>query len=318
MSAPVRDFLPSSKIGALRDLLLNLLQEHERDGTIPTNARFLYYELVQRGQLSKERTGARRSDQNLHDALIDIREDGRVPWDWIIDETRSLEDYTGYPTILEGVLANVSRITLDPWRRRAPLILCESRSLGGVVRSTVYELRARIAATNGQCGGFLRTDVAPMLKPGDDVGYLGDLNLSGGHIEEDRRGADLGAHCADQAASCRLQPAGHHQTRPPLQGWPSTRGGRNRSDQPACADRHPARVSDQSAARAAGARSRTRGTPTPAAEEIVAERVMSARRRVEDPIQRAGAASVTVGTACGLDEALRWLEGHGLLRGRSS
>ena len=67
MSAPVRDFLPSSKIGALRDLLLNLLQEHERDGTIPTNARFLYYELVQRGQLSKERTGARRSDQNLHD-----------------------------------------------------------------------------------------------------------------------------------------------------------------------------------------------------------------------------------------------------------
>jgi hypothetical protein len=45
---------------------------------------------------------------------------------------------------------------------------------------------------------------------------------------------------------------------------------------------------------------------------------MSARRRVEDPIQRAGAASVTVGTACGLDEALRWLEGHGLLRGRSS
>jgi hypothetical protein len=187
MSAPVRDFLPSSKIGALRDLLLNLLQEHERDGTIPTNARFLYYDLVQRGQLSKERTGARRSDQNLHDALIDIREDGRVPWDWIIDETRSLEDYTGYPTILEGVLANVSRITLDPWRRRAPLILCESRSLGGVVRSTVYELRARIAATNGQCGGFLRTDVAPMLKPGDDVGYLGDLDLSGGHIEENTR-----------------------------------------------------------------------------------------------------------------------------------
>jgi hypothetical protein len=49
-----------SKIGTLRDLLFALLQEHERDGALPTSARFLYYELVQRGQLSKERTGARR------------------------------------------------------------------------------------------------------------------------------------------------------------------------------------------------------------------------------------------------------------------
>jgi hypothetical protein len=65
-----------SKIGALRDLLFDLLAEHERDGTIPTNARFLYYELVQRGELSKERKGARRPDQDLHDALTDLREEG--------------------------------------------------------------------------------------------------------------------------------------------------------------------------------------------------------------------------------------------------
>jgi len=44
-----------SKIGALRDLLVALLHEHVRDGTIPANARFLYYELVQRGELKKER-----------------------------------------------------------------------------------------------------------------------------------------------------------------------------------------------------------------------------------------------------------------------
>jgi len=90
---------PKSKIGALRATLLALLEEHERDGMIPTNARFLFYELVQRGRLSKEKTGARRPDQDLHEALFDIREDGRIPWDWIIDETRSVEDFTGYPTI---------------------------------------------------------------------------------------------------------------------------------------------------------------------------------------------------------------------------
>jgi hypothetical protein len=67
-----------SKIAVLRQVLRDLLAEHERDGAIPTSARFLYYELVQRGILSKERTGARRPDQDLHDALTDIREDGSI------------------------------------------------------------------------------------------------------------------------------------------------------------------------------------------------------------------------------------------------
>ena len=176
-----------NKIGALRDLLFDLLQEHERDGTIPTNARFLFYEFVTRGQLSKEKTGARRPDQNLHDALTDIREDGRVPWEWIIDETRSLEDYTGYASIKDGVLARLPYIALDPWDSCSPMILTESRSLAGVLRNIAVDYRVCIASTNGQCGGFLRTNIAPRLKPGDRVIYLGDLDLSGGQIEDNTR-----------------------------------------------------------------------------------------------------------------------------------
>ena len=50
-------------------MLLALLHEHQRDGALPTNARFLYYELVQRGLLSKERTGARRQRVKLERLL---------------------------------------------------------------------------------------------------------------------------------------------------------------------------------------------------------------------------------------------------------
>jgi hypothetical protein len=176
-----------SKIGALRATLIALLREHELDGTIPTNARFLFYELIQRRQLSKEKIGARRPDQDLHDALTDVREDGRIPWPWIVDETRSLEDYTGYPSVLQGVLAKLPYVNLDPWRGRAPMHLTESRSLAGVLRHIIVEHRARIASTNGQCGGFLRTDIAPALKPGDRVIYLGDLDLAGDMIEDNTR-----------------------------------------------------------------------------------------------------------------------------------
>jgi hypothetical protein len=171
----------------MRDLLFELLQEHRRDGTIPTNARFLFYELLQRRHLSKERTGKRRPDQIVHDALTDLREDGRIPWGWIIDETRSVEDYTGYSTILDGVLATLPHITLDPWREHAPLILTESRSLAGVLRPIVQHYRTCIAATNGQCGGFLHTDIAPLLQPDATMLYFGDYDLSGNLIEDNTR-----------------------------------------------------------------------------------------------------------------------------------
>ena len=179
-----------SKIGILRELLFELLQKHKRDDAIPTNARFLFYELVQRGELSKEQKPrvddkkGRRPDQDLHDALTDIRENGSIPWDWIVDETRSLENYTGYASVKAGVLAKLPYIKLDPWKGCAPLILTESRSLVGVLRDIAIEYRVRIASTNGQVGGFLRTDIAPLLQSGDRVITLWDLDLSGGHIED--------------------------------------------------------------------------------------------------------------------------------------
>ena len=67
------------------------------------------------------------------------------------------------------------------------MILTESRSLAGVLRHIIVEYRARIASTNGQCGGFLRTGIAPSLRPGDRVIYLGDHDLSGNQIEANTR-----------------------------------------------------------------------------------------------------------------------------------
>lgn len=45
------------------------------------------------------------------------------------------------------------------------------------------EYRVLIAANNGQCGGFLHTDVGPRLSERQRVFYLGDYDLSGSDIE---------------------------------------------------------------------------------------------------------------------------------------
>ena len=82
-----------SKIQRMRELLLALREEHERDGALPTSVRFLFYELVQRGQIPKKG----RTDRHVSEALMDLRESGQVAWDDIVDETRDL-DTSGYRT----------------------------------------------------------------------------------------------------------------------------------------------------------------------------------------------------------------------------
>lgn len=177
---------PDSAAGKLQRILLGLLREHEAQGEdgLPTNNRFLAYELIQRGVITKRaKPGARRGDQDLHDALTHLREKGIVPWKWIIDETRSLFTYTGWKTITDWATTMVEHTRLDPWKGMSPLVLCESRSLSGVLRKLARDYAVKLAATNGQVGGFLHTDVAPRLEPGDRVLYIGDFDWQGHQIE---------------------------------------------------------------------------------------------------------------------------------------
>ena len=121
------------------------------------------------------------------DALTNLRESGQIPWDAIVDETRSLDDFTGFKSIAEGVDAYLNGIRLDRWDGAPPLILTESRSLAGVLRALIRDYGARIAPTNGQAAGFLHNEVTPSLSPGTRVLYLGDYDLAGGDIEDNTR-----------------------------------------------------------------------------------------------------------------------------------
>jgi hypothetical protein len=47
---------PDTKAGRLQRACLELLREHQRNGAIPTNGRFLFYELEQRGVIPANST----------------------------------------------------------------------------------------------------------------------------------------------------------------------------------------------------------------------------------------------------------------------
>jgi hypothetical protein len=175
---------PATKLGRVRTALMQLHGEHRRAGTLPTSARFLFYELIARRAIRKNDDYV---TQLVSNALMQLRERGLIPWDDIVDETRRIVSFTGSATVAEDWLRFLPSARLDPWHGDIPFVITESRSLAGVLRGLVQRYRAEITSSNGQVGGFLRTDIGPALAPGDRIGYLGDLDLAGGDIENNTR-----------------------------------------------------------------------------------------------------------------------------------
>jgi len=181
-----------SNTGRLRAAILELWEQHKSVGALPTSSRFLYYELVAQGpegalQKMPQRKD-KRQDQHVTVALTKLREHGEIPWEDIVDESRSLSNYGG--TLLgvnSWIVRALNQYRIDPWSGNVPMIITESLSLAGALRPIAVEYRTRIVGIKGQCGGFLHTDLAPALRPGQPVLYLGDLNFSGGHIEGNTR-----------------------------------------------------------------------------------------------------------------------------------
>ncbi len=176
--------------GHLQRVCLDLYREHRHEGTLPTSLRFLFYELEGRGSVAKSYPGKSvTGSQEGSRAFMVLREEGLVPWNDIVDETRSLHNPHRRTTVAEAAADLLERARKDPWEGTlAPLVLCESRSLSGVLSGIARRYCVPLAATNGQTGGFLHTDVGPLVEASVlEVLYFGDLDFSGGHIESNTR-----------------------------------------------------------------------------------------------------------------------------------
>lgn len=187
---------PTTGKGRMQRIALGALLAHRDADELPTSGRFIFYELEQRGHVRKSRRGESRRgtaddprEQELIDALGWLRRHEVVPWNWIVDESRTLfPAVRTADSVADYLTDSVDRARLNPWGTVPPLVLCESRSLAGVLRAMMGNYRVGFAATNGQAGGFLRTEIAPELDGNDrPVLYLGDLDHQGAQIEANTR-----------------------------------------------------------------------------------------------------------------------------------
>jgi hypothetical protein len=73
VASPPRGLSPErTKRDRLQRAALDTLMEHEARDALPTSIRFLFYELEQKGIVSKTKAGARRPDQDLQEAVPDL------------------------------------------------------------------------------------------------------------------------------------------------------------------------------------------------------------------------------------------------------
>ena len=129
--------------------------------------------------------------QDVQDAILRLREAGAIPWEWISDADRRLIVFDHAPTVAEYLADRLGEATISPWQPGLPpLVLCEAKGLADVLAAPVSAYACPVAGLKGQAGkGWLITEVAPRLLAGNDreVLYLGDLDKSGGDIEQSAR-----------------------------------------------------------------------------------------------------------------------------------
>jgi hypothetical protein len=198
---------PASKRGRGQRAILDLLDEHHAEGGLPTNGRFVFYELEQRGMACKPspddlRTNRNRSNgwppgqQDITDYLTDLRDFGEIPWSWIIDEERRLTTWAHRlttwahaPSVAAYLRDRLTEATVSPWGEEPPpLIVTESKATAGVLEPRVAPYCSPVTGTKGQARGYLITEVAPLLAGNDrPVLYLGDLDKAGEDIEWNTR-----------------------------------------------------------------------------------------------------------------------------------
>jgi hypothetical protein len=173
---------PNSKAGKLQRACLALLREHEVKRELPTNGRFLFYELEQRGIVPKHYHDlVHQPASEVGRATMRLRELGLVPWDWLEDESRQLNEWQFAPSVHHYVVKAIEHARIDCWDGQpAPLIICESRATAGVLNRIAARYLAPITATGGQAGGFLVTKVVPLLAGNNrPVLYIGDHEVDG-------------------------------------------------------------------------------------------------------------------------------------------
>jgi hypothetical protein len=148
--------------------------------THPMTLRSLFYQLVGRYVLVKVESAYK----NLGRMLCKLRELGVVPWDWVVDNTRSLS----VPTTFDGVghaLRTIAQIyRRDPWKDQDSVvyILTEKDGVASILEQETRPYCVPVGVVHGFSSHTFLHDIAMQIEDSGKAAwiyYFGDHDPSG-------------------------------------------------------------------------------------------------------------------------------------------
>jgi hypothetical protein len=171
-SAPRRT---PAELDAVRVAIVAVLQL-----THPMTLRSLFYQLVNRYVLPKVETAYK----NLGRMLCKLRELGVVPWEWVVDNTRSLSVPNTFDSIGDALRTIVHIYRRDPWMDQGSLVfvLTEKDGVASILGRVTRPYCVPIGVVHGFSSHTFLHDIAVQIeesgKPGHIL-YFGDHDPAG-------------------------------------------------------------------------------------------------------------------------------------------
>jgi hypothetical protein len=131
----------------------------------------------------------RNSTGRVSKQLTWARENGDIPWDWIVDETREIERRAGWDNPTQILESAVRRYRRDWWEQQEyrVIVASEKATVAGTIRPVTNDYGVGFVALHGYGSASLVHEIAELST--EDMRplillYVGDWDPSGMHMSE--------------------------------------------------------------------------------------------------------------------------------------
>jgi hypothetical protein len=165
--------------------IIETLRDGTREGASPVTLRRLFYLLLQKGFAKLETIYKRLSTM-----VCELRRDGLVPWEWIVDNTRRLQVPSTFTSIGQALKLISDIYRRDPWPDQDSLVYCltEKDALGALLEEETQQYVVPLGVVRGFSSQTFLHEIAEGINTKAKgrpvfVYYFGDWDSSGLDVE---------------------------------------------------------------------------------------------------------------------------------------
>lgn len=164
---------------ALRERLRDLVERHR-----PVTVRQVYYLAISTGLIEKDTGGSQSGYKLVGKSLLKLREEGDVPWEWVLDSSRRVERPISWSGPADLLRSAAAQFRLNPWEDQPVWadVWCESDSVAMTLRDVTERWRVTLRPCHGHPSApFVRDAAAEYADIEQPLAilYVGDFDPTG-------------------------------------------------------------------------------------------------------------------------------------------